>query len=60
MSSTPYDSPLHDSPIHDSPLHDSPIHDSHLHDSLQKIEEHWLRIVMFLIRSKRNRIDSEH
>ncbi|CAG7862170.1 unnamed protein product, partial [Brassica rapa] len=60
MSSTPHDSPLHDSSIHDSPLHDSPIHDSYLHDSLQKIEEHWLRIVMFLVRSKRNSIDSEH
>ncbi|CAN6848596.1 unnamed protein product, partial [Brassica oleracea] len=55
MSSTP-----HDSPLHDSPLHDSPLHDSHLHDSLQKIEEDWLRIVMFLVRSKRKSIDSEH
>ncbi|CAN6869345.1 unnamed protein product [Brassica oleracea var. botrytis] len=60
MPSTPHDSPLHDSPLHDSPLHDSPLHDSHLHDSLQKIEEDWLRIVMFLVRSKRKNIDSEH
>ncbi|CAN6892852.1 unnamed protein product [Brassica oleracea] len=48
------------SSLHDSPLQDSLLHDSHLHDSLQKIEEDWLRIVMFLVRSKRKIIDSEH
>ncbi|CAN6886351.1 unnamed protein product, partial [Brassica oleracea] len=60
ISSKKLSSSPHDYPLHDSPLHDSPLHDSHLHYSLQKIEEDWLKIVMFLVRSKRKSIDSEH